>query len=273
MAAYSKIRCPNPEHDDSNPSCAVYDDGGAFCFSRCGYIAQDQLKEWIGDNYASVVEEAKRTVSITNTHRGPSRDEGYRFCLLSSATLLTGPRQARKEWFYSRGFSEYSVQRFKFGHTGADFVIPLWYKGEFHGYKLRKDDLYADPDDVKYLIPKGQKSAVVRPNPTGSPTVIVEGELDAYLLSQWGMDAVTGSTGAGNLSDLLRSEKDLAHKRVFLLLDMDGVGEQTALHMENTIRNAVRLSLPSGKDITEYLCTVDEDRRGAALRNLFQRGY
>lgn len=27
-----KIRCPNPEHVDENPSCALYADGSAYCF-------------------------------------------------------------------------------------------------------------------------------------------------------------------------------------------------------------------------------------------------
>lgn len=268
MTAYTTIRCPNPEHNDHNPSCAVYNDGGAFCFSRCGYITQEQLKEWIGDNYAQMVTEAKRIASITHTHRGPSRDEGYRFCLLSNATLLTGRRQSRKEWFYSRGFTEYSCSRFKFGHTGEHFVIPLWYNGEFHGYKLRRDERYCDPDEVKYLIPKGQSGVCVRPNPSGSPTVITEGELDAYLLSQWGMDAITSSTGVGSISNLLQFER--IRSGVYILLDMDTSGQQVADQLASTLHNAVRLSLPTGKDITEYLCSYGEDERGRALRDLFR---
>lgn len=35
-----KIECPNPEHDDSNPSCALYSDGSAYCFVCCTYFKQ-----------------------------------------------------------------------------------------------------------------------------------------------------------------------------------------------------------------------------------------
>lgn len=34
---HKKIRCPNPQHDDAHPSCAVYEDG-CHCYS-CGYHA------------------------------------------------------------------------------------------------------------------------------------------------------------------------------------------------------------------------------------------
>jgi len=272
MAAHTMIRCPNPEHDDNNPSCAVYDDGGAFCFSRCGYITQQQLKEWIGDNYATVVEESKRIARITHTHRGPSRDEGYRFCLLSSATLLTGPRNSRKTWFLERGFTESSISRFKFGHTGEHFVIPLWYNGEFHGYKLRRDERYCDPDAIKYLIPKGQKSVIVRPNPNGAPTVIVEGELDAYLLSQWGVDALTSSSGVGSgHDDLLRERsREWSRGERYVLFDADDAGEEAAKKIQERDRRFTILSLPTGNDITEYLVSIDPEQRGRAILELFR---
>lgn len=35
-----KIRCPDPEHEDSAPSCAVYDDGTGYCFSCNKYFKQ-----------------------------------------------------------------------------------------------------------------------------------------------------------------------------------------------------------------------------------------
>lgn len=35
-----KIRCPDPEHEDSAPSCAVYDDGSGYCFSCNKYFKE-----------------------------------------------------------------------------------------------------------------------------------------------------------------------------------------------------------------------------------------
>lgn len=35
-----KISCPSPEHEDSNPSCALYSDGSAYCFA-CNMYFKD----------------------------------------------------------------------------------------------------------------------------------------------------------------------------------------------------------------------------------------
>lgn len=266
---YVKVHCPNPEHEDSNPSCALYANGSAFCFSRCGFIPAYQIQEWLGDNYAEMVAEARNAPQVTHTPTSPSGDQAYRFVLLSHATLFTGPRQARKEWLYQRGLTERTCRRYKFGHTGEHFVIPLWYDSEFRGYKLRRDDRYADPDEVKYKNPKGQKSVVIRPNPQGSPMVVTEGELDTYLLCQWGADAISSSSGAGSLATDIQFER--LSKELYICTDMDDAGEDAARHIQ-AYHPGIRIRLPRGNDISDYLEGITNDQRGQALRDLFRNG-
>jgi hypothetical protein len=227
------------------------------------------LEEWIGADYATVVKGAK-TATVKNLPDTTTEHESWRYTLRCNTTLLRGARQARASWFTARGFSPHSLERFRFGHTGERFVIPFWYDGEFRGYKLRRDERYCDPDEQKYLNPKGMPGVIIRPNPRGNPTVITEGELDAYLLAQWGLDAVTTTSGAGSLRNLLRSEQGLLRERVFVLLDNDEAGQEAADHITSESNLLHNIRLPTGNDITEYLAGIDAVERGSALRSLLR---
>ena len=46
------IRCPNPAHDDKNPSFSLHIDGYGNCYSRCGGVKRKQLREWLGISYS-----------------------------------------------------------------------------------------------------------------------------------------------------------------------------------------------------------------------------
>ena len=260
-----KIICPNPQHIESTPSYAVYADGG-YCFG-CGYRENfDQIIHRLGVDPEHLPE---RTEMAT-------RDANQRYANLNGKLdiavkvwhrcLMEGPRQARQEWFYARGFNPASLSRFLLGHTGESFTLPLWDGDNIVGYKLRSDPVYADPEAPKYISPKGQGRTTIRPNPRGCPTVVVEGELDCYLLAQWGVDALTVSTGAGSLSDALRGTTGI----IYGIPDVDDAGVAAGKALVSADPERVRLiRLPWGNDVTDFLCALEPTERGIALRRLF----
>lgn len=263
----SQIRCPNPDHHDEKPSCAIYTDH-LFCFSQCGYIYPQQYEEWTGASFGDLLQSTLPNES--DKHRASGRSNVAGRVSYWHETLMRGPRSSRKEWYYSRGFTERALLRWKFGHTGTHFSIPLWDADRLLGYKLRRDDCFSDPGDVKYKNQYGLGRVVVRPNPTGTPTVVVEGELDAYLLALWGVDAITISTGSRTLASLsVLTSKSV--QPIYVIPDNDQAGTEGAKHLVETTPDRFRLlRLPDGtNDVTDYLCSFQPEERAQALRSLF----
>jgi hypothetical protein len=260
-----RYRCPNPLHSDDSPSCTIYPDH-AYCFSKCGWISREQYFEWTGVDLATLPCEESRTTTSNRDDTGQSTLGRINYY---HRTLMVGPRSERVRWFYERGFTLRQCKRYRFGHTGTHFCIPIWNADEILGFKLRRDEVYCDPDEVKYKNQKGMGVKTVRPNPTGSPTVVVEGELDAYLLSTWGIDSLSTTSGAGSLSGLqsiLQSVPD-----VYILPDNDDAGEEGANNLSQTAPDRFHIiRLPDGfGDVTDYLVSFQPEERAAALRRLF----
>lgn len=83
MAAFLyKIRCPDPDHEDSAPSCAVYSDGTGFCFSCNKYFKDlvEPAKEVI-KHVEDINEKIKYIENLPTTNtRGlvfPFDNDGY----------------------------------------------------------------------------------------------------------------------------------------------------------------------------------------------------
>jgi hypothetical protein len=154
------------------------------------------------------------------------------------------------------------VQRFLIGHTGYRFSIPVWYGRDMVGIQYRADPLYADPEEEKYLSPPGSKTAIARPNPSGRPSAVCEGLLDAYLLAQYGIDAVTTTGGAGSLVLVLRERLS---SPCLVMTDLDEAGEAAWRSLSQRRPGLVRVRWPEGKDITEALVGISGHKRAEQL--------
>lgn len=183
--------------------------------------------------------------------------------------LWRGISRPRQAYLRDRGLALGFAQSKGIGHTGAAFLIPIrGPEGELLGAKLR-----SDPDlglSWRYKNWPGTPSTVFRPFPSGAPTVIVEGELDALLLAQWGIDAIAPSTGAWSLLSLPLPTK----RRVFLLLDWDEVGREVGRRLEKKGKGILvpePFDWEGEKDIGEYLSRKPEEKRYDALLALLHR--
>ena len=135
------------------------------------------------------------------------------------------PRRTRMGWLLDRGLSIQTLRRWKLGHTGSEFTIPIWQGETLVGARLRLDPLYHE-DIAGHNKYKpwtwGQPILVFRPNPQGKVTVITEGELDALLLAQHGYDSITTTGGARSLAEFITPESVRREPIVCVDNDRDG---------------------------------------------------
>jgi hypothetical protein len=245
-----------PAHGDHDrPNLAVYPNG-TYCFA-CGF-RETREQFWERLRSGQIVVAASRP-SERKESAPPFDPVAIK---LWHRTLLYGPRRNRLSYLLDRGIREDIIQRFLIGHTGYRFSIPVWYGGSMVAVQYRADPLYADPEECKYLSPPGSKTAIARPNPEGRPSAICEGLLDAYLLAQYGIDAVTTTGGAGSLHLVFRERLS---SPCLVMTDNDEAGEAAWRSLSQKRPGLIRVRWPEGKDITEALCGIPVEKRAEQL--------
>lgn len=253
---YVTLSCP-AHQDGGRPNLVVYPDG-AYCF-RCGYReSPDQLRARLAAH-----PEQARVGSRGRSRGGPPVDWEVR-ARLTHQHLTQGNRRHRLGYLRGRGLSLDSIERARLGHDGLRFTIPYRDEaGRVVGLKYRADPYYTW-DGPRYQNSPGLGTRLYRPLPGGYPTLVVEGELDALLAAQYGLDGVTVSTGVGGLARLVGR----LPRRAVLALDWDEAGEAEAHRLLARRPGWRRLPppWPGVKDLGEWLVQVPELERGRTLR-------
>jgi len=263
------VHCPF--HDDSTPSLALYPDH-AFCYGGCGWIELEQLPE-----------ELRRLAErqVQTQHRCGCQHPPERLLTLVDPwawNLLEGPRRHRLAWLEARGIDAAAARRFRLGHTGAWFVIPVLQGNQVLGVRFRRDPYYLDEDQgPRYRNPKGQPVLLYRPNPGGWPLVVTEGEFDAMLLCLVGCDAVTATAGAGSLVGLLEREGILEQYRrsgatLHVATDQDAAGEGVVEQLLGRGVGVCRWRWDGGKDVSEVLAGVPRSEWPVLVRRWMREG-
>ncbi|GHO44556.1 toprim domain-containing protein [Ktedonospora formicarum] len=209
--------------------------------------------------------------------------------------VLFTTREHRLVWLLERGLTRDTIYRAGLGHAVTTFTIPLFdHTGKLLTIRHRRDDYYGtetwkedeDGDEIegtrreksKYSGTHGRNGLFLYgefwlPHWKEDYLVVVESELDALLLIQKGIPAVSPTNGAGNLwkvPKLLRQFDFTTHfKRLFICSDMDEPGEAGARQLaeaapeQGFTTERIRWELEQGKDVTEYHqhgYTLDIDR-------------
>lgn len=149
-------------------------------------------------------------------------------------------RDAHPEWANEKDSKVYSmaVDELKALH-------PDW-----TDYQIRQA---APPEPVKYTGLYGSSVGIFNSDTLldAHSVVICEGEIDAMLLHQSGIRAVSSTGGAGSWKP--EWAKFFTHiERVFVLYDNDKPGREGAKKIQTSIRRAKVLTLPEGvKDVGE----------------------
>jgi twinkle protein len=253
----NKICCPF--HDDGSPSLHVYEDGGWKCFG-CGlggdvFSFVGYLRHGLQyDSSAHFIEIASSLGDLEITPQ-PARIAKPK---AAKPTLNIGPDAvvgwhdnmpaSRRAYWHSRGLTDQTISEFILGFDGQRYTIPaMWRCRVVMGVKRRKAADIDDGIDAKYTSIYGSRVGIFNSDTLlgAEYVVICEGEIDAMLLHQSGIRAVSSTGGAGSWRD--KWAQHFTHiQRVFVLYDNDEAGRKGARTIQASIRRAQVLTLPDG---------------------------
>lgn len=261
-----------PRHEDNSPSLAVYADHG-FSFCCREWFSPEAILELTGKLFEDL-----RELSDAEAEALSRRREVH----LPDASLVEtwhqnlvdkrSPVARRRDWLKARGLRYTTILRHRLGHTGRYFTIPVWGRGNrLLSVKQRRDDDYCDADAPKYVAPAGQLPLVYRPGGgEGRYTAICEGEFDALLLSQYGVDAITSTGGAGSLPAVFAGWR--FPRGAFYLGDQDMAGEQAYLNLVPVVKGRLtRVRWAGAKDVTDCLMGLGEAERLTTMSRWFSQ--
>ncbi len=271
LFGYGKVMCP--WHADHTPSLQVYSDH-VHCFS-CGatHDGIDYVRARYDMSWANAVQwlfEHKGTVRVDTEQITEPLDarefEALRIFLSNS------PDPEVKGWLFGRGLSMDMLNALSIGWDGIRYSIPHFANGLIWNVKYRIHPKYLKPGEHKYDSPPHRGFPYLYPwdyfrqtHNNSKVLFITEGELDAALLLQHGLPAL--SVPSGVQTNLLHWEIFLRQfQRIYILYDMDAAGIAAANKMNTektkegatvveTLRPAEvqRLTWPIewGKDVTD----------------------
>lgn len=222
-------RCPL--HDDKKRSARInFKKNVWICFAGCGQGSLAGLLKRMRENGEAVSSTPKRQpVASIN----PKIVEAWHESLMSN-------ENQRSNLWLMRGISEETIKRFTLGWDQASraFSIPVYLEdGRLFNIRMYRPDA---PSDRKiYWFRKKDPNIPVPLYPVdmliGTDWVVLcEGEMDALLANQYGIPAVTGTSGASSWHvDWSERFRD---KFVFIAYDRDTAGERgsklVAEHLE-----------------------------------------
>lgn len=179
----------------------------------------------------------------------------------SAHTRLLGIPALTNWLLEQRGLTQETIKRFKLGHDGQRYFIPI--VGTHGDYvNVRRYKPGADASDKMLSWRAGFGNARLFPlsfRDTDDPVYLFEGEMDTLLAQQCGLNAVTTTGGAGTWREQWNTE--FAGRDVVICYDEDAAGRRGAQNVAHAIRlhaasiKIVRIPLsePVGADFTDYI--------------------
>lgn len=129
----------------------------------------------------------------------------------------------KRDYFYVRGLSDLTIDRFQLGWYNNFNIIPVFENGTLRNFQMRKDD----PKTIRPYY-RGTGSILFNSDILKLTDVvyITEGPVDSMILSQQGLPAIS-MTVAGNMLPQWYS-KFINQKRIYIVFDNDDAGVKEA---------------------------------------------
>lgn len=260
------IYCP-VHVDKRRPSMRVYEDG-AKCFTCGAYLSRKALRAKVVADEPWRITAAKlgQTGRSAKPGRPILRPAEIQTLAQVAATLLSG---GENDFFARRGIHYPTQRMYQLGHYGLGYTIPVFDGPVDHGgvvvtIKFRRDEYLAGRDydlthTPKYWGLRGHNEARVYPWPVqpGEAILLVEGELDALLLREHGVNAYSLTSGAGSWKQIHETTFP-AKTRIAVVYDSDAAGEAAAAALPAHLRRMGYEYVDTGsivpseyKDVTE----------------------
>jgi len=217
-----------------------------------GY-SEEQIKEYINNSYSVYIREDKA--------EGVSKpyDKLVEF-------LWRNGIHSRSYW-YKRGLTDLSIDRFKLGYSDEWYTIPFYEGGVFKNFQCRKDE----PEKKIKNWYKGVGPILFNPDILNfvSSVFITEGPVDAILLMQNGFSAISHNGGAtGWKSDWIRNF--VRTKEITYIADNDDVGIKGAAKVAKCLGES-RVKIYRFRDKPEKYDTVDFFRDSGTVDEFKER--
>jgi len=123
-------------------------------------------------------------------------------------------------WHTKRGYTDNTIAEFKLGYTGVWYTIPIFENGKFVNFQARKET----PKIIKHwYVGVGPHSFNFSILKLTNWVIITEGPVDAIMLRQNGIPAVSQTGGSGNW-DRNWNPLFATKKRIYVVYDNDEAG-------------------------------------------------
>lgn len=160
----------------------------------------------------------------------------------------------KREYFYSRGLTDSTIDRFQLGYYNGFNTIPYFVDGTFRNFQLRKDNPRTFKNYYKGVGPLLFNSDILK---ITNKIYLTEGPIDAMVLIQNGLPAVSATTILPQwFSNFVRQST------IYVLYDNDSAGEN----------EAKRSSKILGLDRCKVYCFWDFDEKGYDPVDFFRDG-
>lgn len=161
-------------------------------------------------------------------------------------------RNHREYWYNKRGYTDKTIDDYKLGYTGEWYTIPIYVDGEFVTFQCRKET----PKRVKgWYAGLGPQPFNFSLLPMVSWVVLTEGPVDAIMLRQYDIPAVSQTGGSGYWNPAWNS-KFMDFDAVYIVYDYDKAGIMNSLKVAENFGYRAQVVLfenqKEGFDITDY---------------------
>lgn len=279
--------CPNPDHDDKNPSCTINVESGLwYCFScgakgdilALGSLITGDSREHVAKNLVPgdpSSRSARINARIKKIRKETSRSRPKRVRAKIPADYERRPKGVLEE----RGFTEETLDRFFVRYVTREklrnsdmtafeireaVAIPIFTEaGRLRAWGYRKTDNSPKWMPRYIYTPRAELSDLLfglNLHKDSETIVVVEGPLDAMWLDQHRIPAV--ALLGSEAENPKRIEKMAGFKEVTLFPDRDNAGQRMAhllgsvLHRRGVPTRVVRYPSFAGSDPQEC-CGVD----------------
>jgi hypothetical protein len=172
-----------------------------------------------------------------------------------------------QRYMRSRGIHDWDLcGTLKIGWTGRAFSIPYYKDGEMWNVKYRIHPDYRMDGEPKYMghsrpYPSLWPHDYVLSTDDRGVLLLTEGELDALLLLQYDITAVSLPSGSSSVSGILRYRSLLSKwERVWVFFDQDEAGQKAREEMEKPQSKYEGKSLVAllGAEVTPVFWSADK---------------
>ena len=275
---YVMIHCPMDDHDDNSPSCSVSLDNGSWRCFGCGesgpYYHLISMLDGITIGEAKKRLQSGESIDTLLDQIENSLDDEeevalQHFSLKSFLKVFPSVEEDFEAYGYmiNRGFDVYTLRKFmvRYGDHGkyrGHVVIPIFtMEGNLLSYmgRVARDDVPRHKKTRKARSPVRTLFGINHIPRKPENIVVVEGELDAMYLQQFGIGAVA-TMGSSISTHQIRLLRSLGLKtEVILCFDDDEAGSKATEKVHDRLAGYMKvynLHLPDGKDPNDL--TEDE---------------